>query len=51
MGLGDLNEAVIPYAYDPVQLAAGAQLERDANDAKEGGLAPFVETKGRLAGC
>ena len=42
-GVNDLDEAaVIPYAYDLVRLAASAQLARDAKDAEEGGLAPFV---------
>ena len=43
-GINDLDEAaVIPYAYDLVRLAASAQLARDAKDAGEGGLAPFVK--------
>ena len=43
-GINDLDEAaVIPYAYDLVRLAASAQLARDAKDAEEGGLAPFVK--------
>jgi hypothetical protein len=42
-GVNDLDEAaVIPYAYDLVRLAVSAQLARDAKDAEEGGLAPFV---------
>lgn len=43
-GVNDLDEAaVIPCAYDLVRLAVSAQLAREAKDAEEGGLAPFVK--------
>jgi hypothetical protein len=46
-GVNDLDEAaVIPYAYDLVRLAASAELARNAKDAEEGALAPFVKLSG-----